>query len=160
MQNSLLIFIHLIAVAIAIGSTFFSIFILLPELRKSESLNQPIEDSLELKIMDRLAPTVLGCVFALIITGVYFLLINYTNQVNLRPGYFNIFGLKILFVIVALGLSVYQTFSLRPRILDLDLRPENKKRLPDTLGFMQTLSQLNLWIISFASFFGIFLSRF
>ena len=71
MQNSLLIFIHVIAAAIAIGSILFSIFIFLPVLRKNEDLF--IESSLELKMMDRLVSTVLGCMFTLIITGVYFL---------------------------------------------------------------------------------------
>ena len=92
MQNSLLMFIHLMAAAIAMGATLFGVFIFLPVIRKGENRSRPNEDSLELKMMDRLAPSVLGCVFILIITGVYYLLVNYTDQVNLKPGYYNIFG--------------------------------------------------------------------
>ena len=113
-----------------------------------------------IKVMDRLASLVMGCVFTLVITGVYYLLVNYTDQVNLKPGYYNIFGMKIFFAVAALGLSIYQTFALRPRITDLDLSPEDKKNLPNTLKSMLTVSQVNLWVISFAAFFGVFLNRF
>ena len=160
MQNAFLIFVHMMAAAVALGSTLFFTVFFLPIYRKNKASDEPPEQSLELKIMDRLASVVMACVFILIISGVYYLLINYTDQVNLKPGYYNIFGLKMIFVIVTLGLSVYQTFGLRSRIIDLDLSLENKKNAPNTLNSMLTLSQANLWVISFAAFFGVFLSRF
>ncbi len=102
----------------------------------------------------------MGCVLTLILTGVYFLLVNYTDQVNLKPGYYNIFGLKMIFVAITFAVSVYQTFALRPRISDLDLRPEKKKQVPVTLKSMLLMAQINLWVISIAIFFGVFLNRF
>ena len=160
MQNALLVFIHMMAAAIALGSILFFVTMFLPVLKKNGLSGELSDHSLEMKIMDRLSSVVMGCVFTLIITGVYYLLVNYTDQVNLKPGYYNIFGMKMLFVVAALGLSVYQTFTLRPRITDLDLSPENKKNAPATLRSMLTVSQANLWVISFAAFFGVFLNRF
>ena len=152
-------FLHLSAAAIALGALVFGAFIIGPVIKKSEE-KVPEEDSLELKLMDRLAPTVLACVFVLIVTGVYYLLVNYTDQVNLKEGYYNIFGMKMLFAIATLGLSVYQTFGLRARISDLDLRPENKKQVPDTLNSMANIGNIVLWTLATAIFFGVFLARY
>ena len=159
MQNALLIFLHLMAAAVAVGSSLFCLFILGPLIQKSESGNIPPEESLELKMLDRLAPTILSCVFTLIISGVYYLLVNYTNQVNLKEGYYSIFGMKMIFVVAALGMSVYLTFGLRTRISDLDLRPENKTLVPEILKSMHTIGQINFWVLCIAIFFGIFLNR-
>ena len=160
LQNIILIFVHMMSAAVACGSMMFFILLLLPVFRKNEAPDIAPEESITIKVMDRLASLVMGCVFTLVITGVYYLLVNYTDQVNLKPGYYNIFGMKMLFAIGAMGLSVYQTFALRPRISDLDLSPEDKKNVPKTLKSMLTVSQVNLWVISIAAFFGIFLNRF
>lgn len=159
MQNTILIFTHLMAAATALGATAFSI-LLLSTVKKLENPQTPPENSIEIKIMDILAPTVFACLLALIGTGVYYLLENYAGQVNLKPGYYNIFGMKMLFAVAAFGLSIYNMFALRPRISDLDLRPENKKLVPETLKTMATVGQANLWALMLALFFGVWLTRF
>jgi len=159
MQNIILMFFHLSAAAIALGTIVFGALIIRPVIKKSEEKSS-IEESLEHKLMDRLAPTVLACVFVLIVTGVYYLLVNYTDQVNLKEGYYNIFGMKMLFVVATLGLSVYQTFGLCARISDLDLRPENKKQVPETLSSMANTGHMILWTLILAIFFGVFLARY
>ena len=160
MQNVILIFIHVSAAAIALGALIFGIIVLRPAIKKKHDGKTPNESSVELTLMDLLAPTVLACVFVLIVTGVYYLLVNYTDQVNLKEGYYNIFGMKMIFVVVTLGLTVYQTFGLRSRISDLDLRPENKKLIPDTLSGMLNIGLISMWTLVVAIFFGVFLARY
>ena len=158
MQNTILMFIHVMAAAVSIGGIVYSV--LLAATYNGQDQNGSPENSLEYKITDTLAPTILVCVFVLIGTGVYYLLNNYTDQVNLKSGYFNVFGMKMLFVIASFGLSVYQTFGLRSRISDLDLRPENKKQVPQILETMDMISRYLLFILAGAAFFGVWLARF
>jgi putative copper export protein len=160
MQNIILIFIHLGAAAIALGTLIFGIIVLRPAIKKKHDGGTPNENSVELTLMDFLAPTVLACVFVLIVTGVYYLLVNYTDQVNLKEGYYNIFGMKMIFVVATLGLTIYQTFVLRSRISDLDLRPENKKIIPATLSGMLNVGYISLWTLVTAIFFGVYLARY
>ncbi|MFQ5672886.1 MAG: hypothetical protein ACE5G9_07320 [Nitrospinales bacterium] len=159
MQNIILMFIHVMAAAVGVGSIAYCLF-LSAAARKAPERDTPPEQSLEYKMMDVLAPTVLACVFVLIGTGVYYLLENYTDQVNLKPGYYNVFGMKLLFVLAVFGLSLYQTFGLRSRISDLDLRPESKKLVAGTLETMAAVSRYLLVTLATAAFFGIWLARY
>tara|TARA_B100001123_G_scaffold386802_1_gene461563 strand:+ start:88 stop:567 length:480 start_codon:yes stop_codon:yes gene_type:complete len=159
MQNIILMFIHLIAAAVALGSIFFGILIIRPTIKKKED-KLLVEDSLDLKLMDLLAPTVLTCVFVLIVSGIYYLLVNYTDQVDLKEGYYNIFGMKMLFVIATLALSVYQTFGLRSKVSDLDIRPEKKKEVPEVLISMANTGNMVLWTLIISIFFGVYLARY
>ncbi len=96
----------------------------------------------------------------LIGSGLYYLMANYTRQVELTPGYYNLFGIKMVFVIAALFLSIYQTFPLRGRISNLDLVPENRKLVPATLRTQRAVSRVLLAVLSMAVFLGIWLARF
>lgn len=160
MDNNILIFIHLMAAAVAVGSLAFCLLALLPAAAKLPEQKIPLEHSITYKALDILAPTVMAALLALIGTGIYFLLTNYTRQVDLAPGYYNLFGVKMVFVIIALFLSIYQAFTLRPQISDLDLSPENRKLVPATLKKMKTLSQVTLATLSVAVFLGIWLARY
>ena len=100
------------------------------------------------------------CDFILIGSGVYYLLENYSAQVGLKPGYYNLFGIKMVFVALAFFPSMYMAFSLRVHISNLDLNPGNKKLVPQTLKKMIGLSGMTLWMIAIASFLGIWLARF
>ena len=121
MTNNIIIFIHLIAAAIAIGSMVFSIILLLPSTDKVPAQQELEEFSIPYKTVELLAPTVFTCLLILIGTGIYYLLENYTGQMALKPGYYNLFGLKLICVVVAFFLSIYQTFNLRARIANLYL---------------------------------------
>ena len=160
MTNNIIIFIHLMAAAIAIGSMVFSVLLLLPSIEKIPSKKEPEEFSASYKSMEILAPTIFACLLILIGTGVYYLLENYTGQVGLMPGYYNLFGVKLICVIVAFFLSIYQTFSLRARIANLDLSPENRRIVPKTIQQIKKTTIFILFAFSLAVFFGIWLARF
>ena len=148
------------AAAIAIGSMVFSVILLLPSIEKVSAQQESVEFSTPYKLVELLTPTVFTCLLILIGTGVYYLLENYTGQVGLKPGYYNLFGLKLICVVVAFFLSTYQTFNLRARIANLDLSPENRKIVPETIQQIKKTTILVLIVFSLAVFFGVWLARF
>ncbi|MBC8283170.1 MAG: hypothetical protein H8E32_05095 [Nitrospinae bacterium] len=158
MQNNLIIFLHLMAAAVAIGSSVYSLLIYLPAAEKGQKERD--ENSPSYKILDHLAPTVFACLLVLVGTGVYYLLVNYTAQTGLKPGYYNLFGIKMLFAVAAFFLSMYLAFSLRVQISDLDLNPKNKALVPSTLKKMIGLSRMTLALMAITLFLGIWLARF
>ena len=159
MTNNITIFLHLMAVAIAIGSMVFAVVLLLPSIESLPEQKVPEEHSISYKCMELLAPTVFACLLAIIGTGVYFLLENYTAQVELKSGYYDLFGMKLICVVVAFFLSIYQTFNLRNRIANLDLSPENRKLVTETIQKMKTTTKFTLMAFSLAVFFGIWLAK-
>ena len=158
MQNNFLIFLHLMAAVIAIGCSVYCLLVYLPLSEKDKKERD--ENSPSYKILDHLAPTVFASLLVLVGTGIYFLLVNYTAQTGLKPGYYNLFGIKMIFVAVAFFASMYLTFSLRVQISDLDLNPKNKVLVPETLKKMIGLSRMILALMTIALFIGIWLARF
>ena len=158
MTNIIIIFIHLLAAGVAIGSLIYCLMIYLPVVEKG--IGDRDENSPSYKILDLLAPTVFASILMLIGSGVYFLLENYSAQVGLKPGYYNLFGIKMLFVALAFFPSMYVTFSLRIQIADLDLNPGNKKLVAKTLKKMIGLSRMTLWMLVITLFLGIWLARY
>lgn len=158
MTNVIIVFIHLTAAAVALGSLIYCLFVYLPVVEKG--LTERDENSPSYKILDLLAPTVFASILILIGSGVYFLLENYSAQVGLKPGYYNLFGIKMFFVAAAFFASMYMAFSLRIQISDLDLNPGNKKMVPQTLKKMMGLCRMTLWMMAIALFMGIWLARY
>ena len=158
MTNVIIIFIHLSAAGVALGSLVFCLKIYLPMVEDKKVEHN--ENSPSYKVLDLLTPTVFACMLALVGTGVYFLLENYSAQVGLKPGYYNLFGIKMVFVAGAFFASMYSAFSLRIHISDLDLNPGNKKLVPQTLKKMIGLSKMTLWMVAIATFLGIWLARY
>ena len=146
------------AAVIAIGGSVYCLLIYLPLSEKDKKERD--ENSPAYKILDHLAPTVFASLLVLVGTGIYFLLVNYTAQTGLKPGYYNLFGIKMIFVACAFFVSMYLTFSLRVRISDLDLNPKNKVLVPETLKKMIGLSRMILTLMIIALFIGIWLARF
>ena len=146
------------AAVIAIGGSVYCLFIYLPLSEKDKKERD--ENSPSYKILDHLAPTVFASLLVLVGTGIYFLLVNYTTQTGLKPGYYNLFGIKMIFVAGAFFVSMYLTFSLRVQISDLDLNPKNKVLVPETLKKMIGLSRMILALMTIALFIGIWLARF
>ena len=101
-----------------------------------------------------------ACLLILVGSGVYFLLVNYTAQTGLKPGYYNLFGIKMIFAVGAFFISMYLAFSLRIQISDLDLNPKNKELVPATLKKMISLSRMTLLLMTITLFLGIWLARF
>ena len=158
MQNNIIIFIHLLAAVIAIGGSIYSLLIYLPTAEKDQKGRD--ENSPSYKILDLLAPTVFAFLLILVGSGVYFLLVNYTAQAGLKPGYYNLFGIKMIFAVGAFFISMYLAFSLRIQISDLDLNPKNKELVPATLKKMISLSRMTLALMTITLFLGIWLARF
>ena len=158
MENNFIIFIHLMAAVIAIGSSIYSLLIYLPVAERNQKERD--ENSPSYKILDHLAPTVFASLLVLVGTGVYFLLVNYTAQTGLKPGYYNLFGIKMLFVVAAFFMSMYLAFSLRVQISDLDLNPKNKALVPGIIKKMIGLSRMTLALMIIALFLGVWLARF
>ncbi|MZG31068.1 MAG: hypothetical protein F3741_09760 [Nitrospinae bacterium] len=158
MTNVFIIFIHLLAAGVALGSLVYCLKIYLPVVEKGQSERD--ENSPAYKILDLMTPTVFACLLLLIGTGVYFLLENYSAQVGLKPGYYNLFGVKMIFVAGAFFTNMYVTFSLRVHISNLDLSPQNKKLVPETLRRMIGLSKMTMWMVAIALFLGIWLARY
>ncbi len=158
MYYASLIFIHVLAAAVALGSLAFCVLLLLPALETPSDVE--IEKSARYKTLSLLAPTVFACLLALIVSGMMYLSDAYTEQVNLRSGYYNLFGAKMFVVAGAFFLSLYQTFNLRGKILNLDLRPENREGLPAALDKMASVGRLILGLIAVAIFLGVWLARF
>ena len=99
-------------------------------------------------------------ILALVFSGVYYLMENYTDQVNLKDGYYNVLGIKLVFVLTAFFASAYQTFMLKPDIANLDLQPERRKRVPATLKKMAATGKIALAAVGLAVFMGIYLARY
>ena len=158
MTNVIIIFIHLLAAAVALGSLIYCLMIYLPVVEKG--IKERDENSPSYKILDLLAPTTFASILMLIGSGVYFLLENYSAQVGLKAGYYNLFGIKMVFVAGAFFTSMYMSFSLRIQISDLDLNPGNKKHVPKTLKKIMGLCKMALWLIAIATFLGIWLARY
>ena len=158
MTNVIIIFIHLLAAGVALGSLIYSLKIYLPVVEKGQTERD--ENSPAYKTLDLMAPTVFASLLMLIGSGVYYLLENYSAQVGLKPGYYNLFGIKMVFVAGAFFTSMYVTFSLRIHISDLDLSPQNKKEVPETLRKIVGLSKITMWMVTIALFLGIWLARY
>ena len=146
------------AAVVAIGSSVFSLLIYLPAAERNQQERD--ENSPSYQVLSHLAPTVFASLLVLVGTGVYFLLVNYTSQTGLKPGYYNLFGIKMIFVAGAFFVSMYLAFSLRVQISDLDLNPKNKALVPETLKKMIGLSRMTLVLMTIALFLGIWLARF
>jgi uncharacterized membrane protein len=160
MTDTIIMFVHLMAAAVAAGSSIFGLVLLWPRIfdaKKDETLD---EHSAPYKVIDLLAPTVFTCLLLLIGSGVYYMMENYTEQVNLKEGYYNILGIKLIFVVIAFLLSLYQTFGLRSNIAHLDLRPENREWVRPTLEKMKYFGGITLGAIVFAVFMGIYMARY
>ena len=160
MTNALIMFIHLASLAVAAGASVFALLLLWPRIWKDGDENVLDENSAAYQVAELLTPTVFVCLLLLIGSGVYYMMENYTEQVNLKEGYYDVLGIKLVFVVAAFFLSLYQTFGLRSKIAHLDLRPENKQWVRPTLEKIRFLGGLTLAAIFFAAFMGIYLARF
>ncbi len=160
MTDTIIMFVHLMAAVVAAGSSVFGLILLWPRIFSSKQDETLDENSAPYKVIDLLAPTVFTCLLLLIGSGVYYMMENYTEQVNLKDGYYNILGIKLIFVVVAFLLSLYQTFGLRSKIAHLDLRPENREWVRPTLEKMKYLGGITLGAIVFAFFMGVYLTRY
>ncbi len=160
MGNAIIIFIHVMGAAVAVGAGAFALLFLLPQARLRDKDQPADETSLAYLLMDRLAPTLFTSMLVLVFTGIYYMMENYTDQVNLRDGYYNVLGIKLIFVLVAFFFSAYQTFMLKPEIANIDLQPQRREKVPAVLKKMETTGKVALTATCLAVFMGIYLARY
>jgi len=156
MQNNLIVFIHLLAAGVAFGSLLYGTLLLMQKGREGDAAP---EHSLRYRALEVLAPTVFVALLVLVASGIFYLFANYTGQNDFSDDYYNLFGIKMLFAIAAIFLSIYQTFTLKGRISNLDLSPENRKLVPATLAQMETIGKIALGVIAATAFLGVSLAR-
>jgi uncharacterized membrane protein len=159
-DNIIIIFIHVMAAAVALGSLVYCLMFFLPALAKGSSPKSPVEESADYKALEALSPTVFVALLVLIGSGLYFLLANYSDSKDYAQGYYNLFGIKMVLVAAAFFISIYQTFTLKNHISNLDIHPENRENVPAVLEKIKTMGRVSLGIISVAAFLGIWLARF
>jgi putative copper export protein len=160
MTNLLLMFIHVLSAGVAVGSLAYSLLLLLPKLAQDSAKENTDATGARIRILQLTAPTAFACVLVLIGTGVIYLFETYTAQVNLKSEYYNLLGVKMASATGAFLLSAYLAFPLRSRLADLDLVPENRQRLPQTLDKMQSVGKLLLGLVTLTLFLGVWLARF
>jgi uncharacterized membrane protein len=160
MQNYIIMFIHIMAAGVCVGSSVYCFFLVFPQLQKPGGENSQDENSTTCKLMDAVVPTIFTSVALLAASGIYYLMANYTDQVNLKDGYYNLFGVKMIFAVIAFGISSYLMFGLRPTIENIDLTPEKRKKLPASLKKIMIFGRINLWTVTLTIFLGVWLARF
>lgn len=102
----LVLFIHIVAVVVALGGSLFSTFALAPVL--AEELEPPARLRVARRIIRRLGAIVLTSLAVLVVTGIL--------NVLFIGGVSILLALKLILVIVVIGLALYQYGSLGVKI--------------------------------------------
>ena len=88
MTNSIIMFVHLTAAAVAAGGSFFVLILLWPRVGPASKDENQDEHSVSYKIVDLLAPTVFACLLVLIGSGVPIAFGTDSGPAGRFPGYF------------------------------------------------------------------------
>jgi uncharacterized membrane protein len=102
----LVLFIHIVAVVVALGGSLFSTFALAPVL--AEELEPPARIRVARRIVRRLGAIVLTSLAVLVVTGIL--------NVLFIGGVSILLAIKLILVVVVLGLALYQYGSLGVQI--------------------------------------------
>jgi uncharacterized membrane protein len=102
----LVLFIHIVAVVVALGGSLFSTFALTPVL--AEELEPPARIRVARRIVRRLGAIVLTSLAVLVVTGIL--------NVLFIGGVSILLAIKLILVIVVVGLALYQYGSLGVQI--------------------------------------------
>jgi uncharacterized membrane protein len=102
----LVLFIHIVAVVVALGGSLFSTFALAPVL--AEELEPPARIRVARRIVRRLGAIVLTSLAVLVVTGI--LNVLFVGGVSI------LLAIKLILVVVVIGLALYQYGSLGVQI--------------------------------------------
>jgi uncharacterized membrane protein len=102
----LVLFIHIVAVVVALGGSLFSTFALAPVL--AEELEPPARIRVARRVVRRLGAIVLTSLAVLVVTGIL--------NVLFIGGVSILLAIKLILVIVVIGLALYQYGSLGVQI--------------------------------------------
>jgi uncharacterized membrane protein len=102
----LVLFIHIVAVVVALGGSLFSTFALAPVL--AEELEPPARIRVARRIVRRLGAIVLTSLAVLVVTGIL--------NVLFIGGVSILLAIKLILVVVVIGLALYQYGSLGVQI--------------------------------------------
>jgi uncharacterized membrane protein len=111
----LVLFIHIVAVVVALGGSLFSTFALAPVL--AEELEPPARLRVARRIVRRLGAIVLTSLAVLVLTGIL--------NVLFIGGVSILLAIKLILVIVVIGLALYQYGSLGVQIWRLSAAGPN-----------------------------------
>ena len=100
------LFVHIVAVIVALGGSLFSTFVLAPVL--IDELDPPARVRVFRRIVRRLGAIVLSSLAVLVVTGIFNLL--FIGGVSI------LLALKLVLVVVAVGLALYQYGNLGTQI--------------------------------------------
>src|SRR5580700_4405049 len=102
----LVLFIHIVAVIVALGGSLFSTFALAPVL--IDELDPPARVRVSRRIVRRLGAIVLGSLAVLVVTGILNVLFIGGSSILL--------AIKLVLVVVVIGLALYQYGSIGVQI--------------------------------------------
>jgi uncharacterized membrane protein len=119
------LFVHVVAVIVALGGSLFSTFVLMPVL--ADELEPAARIRVVRRIIRRLGAIVLGALALLVATG----MVNLLFFGLVTP----ILAIKLVLVAIAIALSLYQYGRLGARIIRLSADGPNPALAPVQAGF-------------------------
>ena len=157
-QKDILIFIHILALAIAFGGSIFNLFIL--PLIIEEKSNQNNKIHVAVRTINLFLPINFGMLIIIVATGIL-LLFSLSEKISniSSPLYLNLFFLKILLVTIIFSIAAYQTLCLRFKIVTMDIDKIKDETPPKPFRVMRTSSIINLILITIVVFLGITMSN-
>ncbi len=157
-QKDILIFIHILALAIVLGGSIFEVFILPPILKKKTDKTNKIQTIA--RAISLFSPINFGVLAVMVFTGALLLFSLNEKISNISsPLYLNVFFIKILLVSVIFSIAAYQTFHLRFRIVTMNVDKISGENLPKPFRIMRTCSIINIILITIVILLGVSMSN-
>ena len=157
-QKDVLIFIHILALAVAFGGSVFQVFIL-PSIVREKS-NQKNKIQIIVRSISLFSPISFGMLSVVVFTGIL-LLFSLTKDIsNISSSlYLNVFSVKIMLVTAIFSIAAFQTFNLRFKIVCMDINKINEEKPPKQFRVMRTCSKINIILTTIVILLGITMSN-
>ena len=157
-QKDVLIFIHILALAVAFGGSVFQVFIL-PSIVREKS-NQKNKIQIIARSISLFSPVSFGMLSIVVFTGML-LLFSLTKDISniSSPFYLNVFSVKIILVTAIFSIAAFQTFNLRFKIVCMDTDKLNEENPPKQFRVMRTCSIINIILTTIVILLGITMSN-
>tara|TARA_B100001964_G_C14259762_1_gene614668 strand:- start:282 stop:770 length:489 start_codon:yes stop_codon:yes gene_type:complete len=157
-QKDVLIFIHILALTVALGGSVFQVFIL-PLIAREKS-NQKNKIQIIARSISLFSPISFGMLSIVVFTGIL-LLFSLTKDIsNISSSfYLNVFSVKIVLVTAIFSIAAFQTFNLRFKIVFMDINKINEENPPKQFRFMRTCSIINIILTTIVVLLGITMSN-
>ena len=157
-QKDILIFIHILALAVALGGSVFNVFIL--PLIIEEKSNQNNKIQIAVRTINLFLPINFGMLIIIVSTGILLLYSQSGKISNVSsPLYLNVFFIKILLVTIIFSIAAYQTLCLRFKIVTMNIDKIKGENPPKQFRLMKTCSIINIILITIVILLGITMSN-